>query len=270
MSQTTTSRPESPFKSIKSAVSKKQSSFNVREQPPTTRPSTSPPCTCDEDEEEDEDDHDHVRPTSTRPTSRAVKGLLASEVPPPWDQRSRDSRMSRATTTRTAASANAFSSLASSAFQMPDNVFIDNGTGRPDTLEVVHAETAHAAVTLASDAISLEALSPRPFRSRSRTRSRAASHRYMIKEQQHAGGGGREVGHGSGGLRRSTSRPPDYHYHHELDRCRSFREGGLDDHIEFCKCTCDDRVTDYDEFIINETKVGLFLFQISISYMHYS
>ena len=242
----------------------------MQQQPPQPpRPSTSPPCTCDEDEEEDEeDDHDHV--VTTRPTSRAVKGLLASEVPP-WDQRSRDSRMSRATTTRTAASANAFSSLASSAFQMPDNVFIEDTGTRPGTLEVVTTQAA-AAVTLASDAISLEALSPRPFRSRSRTRSRAASHRYMLKEHAgevgRGGGSGHHGGASHGGLRRSTSRPPDYHYHHELDRCRSFREGGLDDHIEFCKCTCDDRVTDYDEFILNETKVGIiFLFNYYIFFL---
>ena len=57
---------------------------------------------------------------------------------PTWDQRSRgDSRMSRATTTRTAASVGAFSSLASSAFQMPDNVFLDD---RPGTLGTIHKQ----------------------------------------------------------------------------------------------------------------------------------
>ena len=106
--------------------------------------------------------------------------------------------------------------------------------------------------TLASDAISLEALSPRP-RSRSRTRSRAAAASY--RQYVIANGGANEHDRVTRS-RRSNSRPPDYHYHHELDRCRSFREGGLDDHIEFCKCTCDDRVTDYDEFVVNENKVG--------------
>ena len=45
--------------------------------------------------------------------------------------------MSRATTTRTAASVGAFSSLASSAFQMPDNVFLDD---RPGTLGTIHKQ----------------------------------------------------------------------------------------------------------------------------------
>jgi hypothetical protein len=53
--------------------------------------------------------------------------------------------MSRATTTRTAASYGGFSSLASSAFQMPDNVFGHRNGGQPRQ-------------PLASDTISLEAL----------------------------------------------------------------------------------------------------------------
>ena len=93
----------------------------------------------------------------------------------PWDDRSRDSKMSRATTTRTVASLGGFSSLASSAFQMPDNVFgLDR---RPPPL--VSANTAQrppsAGVALASDTISLEALSPRP-----RSRSRSRGHRYLL------------------------------------------------------------------------------------------
>ena len=96
------------------------------------------------------------------------KSVLLGVPAEPWDERSRDSKMSRATTTRTVASIG-FSSLASSAFQMPDNVFGDRGR-----------QTLPA--NLASDTISLEALSPRP-RSRSRSRglqSKASGHRDVI------------------------------------------------------------------------------------------
>lgn len=48
----------------------------------------------------------------------------------------------------------------------------------------------------------------------------------------------------------------DYHYHHELDRCRSFLEGSLEQHMEFCKCTCTSRPAVYDEYF--EQKVGFF------------
>ena len=234
------SRPESPFKS-----SKGKKTFRSLSRP------ASPPCTCDDEEEEDE------APRPPRSRSRGAGHPMGHDLPshgiPPWDHESRDSRLSRATTTRTAG----FDSLASSAFQMPENVFIDSVDHRQGH-EVMEG---HHVQALASDAISLDALSPRP-RSRSRTRSRierssalANTHVRHISEHDNGGVGVRGGLVGNGYRRRSNSRPPDYHYHHELDRCRSFRDGGLDDHIEFCKCTCDDRVTEYDEFII-ESKVS--------------
>ena len=196
--QGNTVRPESPFKS---KAKKKQS----RSRPP------SPPCTCDEDME---------RPASS---NRVLEHH--------WDRGRSESKMSRASTRMVGnggppgerGSLGGFSSLASSAFQMPDNVF---GTRRE----------------LASDTISLEALSPRP-RSRSRSRSKSGRRR-----------------------RSSSSRllmPPasstvqlDYHYHHELDRCRSFLEGSLEQHMEFCKCTCDEGPrTIYDNEYLAETKL---------------
>ena len=244
------SRPESPFKSSKSA--KRGQQFKSLSRP------ASPPCTCDEEEDE---------PPRPRTRSRGAghpgghPGHDLAHGLPPWDHESRDSRLSRATTTRTAG----FDSLASSAFQMPDNVFLDRHGH--EVMEGHGHEVMDGHVTLASDAISLDALSPRP-RSRSRTRSRIAggssalanTHvvRHISEHDSGGGvGGGRSIG-GNGYRRRSNSRPPDYHYHHELDRCRSFRDGGLDDHIEFCKCTCDDFVTEYDEFII-ESKVSTIL-----------
>ena len=154
------------------------SPFKRGKKTPTLTPA-SPPCTCDED-----------------------------------GNYSRDSRMSRATTTRTAASGG-FSSLASSAFQI---------------------EPRESAADFVSDAISLEALSPRP-RSRSRSRQQHKLH------QRRSSGSRLLLEH-------------DYHYHHELDRCRSYVEGrgGLEHHMEFCKCTCNDHHRLYDEFV--EAKVG--------------
>ena len=155
-----------------------------------------------------------IRPAS--PFKRGKKTPTPASPPCTCDDDgnvSRDSRMSRATTTRTAASVGGFSSLASSAFHMEPR------------------ETAD----LVSDAISLDALSPRP---RSRSRSRLKSHQLQRR---------------SSGSRLLLE--PDYHYHHELDRCRSYVEGhgGLEHHMEFCKCTCSDHRM-YDEFV--EAKVG--------------
>ena len=51
----------------------------------------------------------------------------------------------------------------------------------------------------------------------------------------------------------------DYHYHHELDRCRSFLEGSLEQHMEFCKCTCTSRPAVYDEYFEQKVRLSSFL-----------
>jgi hypothetical protein len=225
---TTAARPESPFKSKSKHL--------------ISRP-TSPPCTCDG---ESQQDTILEAPTTRPPTSTDL--LLHHQEP--WDQRSRESRMSRATTTRTAQSMGGFSSLASSAFQMVDNVVF--GADVTDAPPPPRRPTHH-------DAISLEALSPRPARSRSRTRSRGTVPRE----------------HPKSATRQSSSRPLAYHYHHELDRCRAFRDGDLDQHIEFCKCTCaHDRIIDYDDFPLpitehNGKQVGIrHFFPLKLSLSH--
>ena len=162
----------------------------------------------------------------------------------PWDDRSRDSKMSRATTTRTVASLGGFSSLASSAFQMPDNVF---GLDRPPRL----ARPPSAGVALASDTISLEALSPRP-----RSRSRSRGHSKLAGHLEVAGNGGQQPPRRSSSSRLLVE---DYHYHHELDRCRSFLEGSLEQHMEFCKCTCSNGPAVYDEYFEGKVRQDLFL-----------
>lgn len=214
-------RPESPFKS----KSKKQHQ--------SSRPA-SPPCTCDEDT---------VMGDGRRtPASVVLQQQIASPIDQlavaAWeDQRSRDSKMSRATTTRTAASPFGFSSLASSAFQMPDNVFADHRAGPPRNL--------------ASDTISLEALSPRPrSRSRSRLKNGGLHHDHRRR---------------SSGSRLLADQEPDYHYHHELDRCRSFLEGSLEQHMEFCKCTCNNRPAVYDEYLESKVSSVARLFAQSIN-----
>ena len=75
----------------------------------------SPPCTCDEDTVAEADP---MRPLSAfgfgAPSPRSPPGLGVPLAEPPWlDMESRDSKMSRATTTRTVASLGGFSSLAS-------------------------------------------------------------------------------------------------------------------------------------------------------------